>query len=627
MNLRWPLRRLLVLVGAVACALTASGESAAAAENLVYTRRTLFAIPFQIERPSATAAEPTEVELFVSADRGAQWQPHAQAKPAQRSFAFRAPGDGEYWFAVQSIDAQGNRHPSQIHQPELRVVVDSVSPKLEIAARQGPAGEVVCQWTVRDATIDPHTFKLEQQSGGPTSLWRPIAVEPQSPADGAGTLSGQTTWWPQAPLDEVVLRCEIGDRAGNRALEQVRVQRSAVAARDDAGQRLSTLAESGGARGWPVDSQADSPFSANASAEEVPPPPPRGGPKTSAAARRRVSESPAEEEVVPPVGARPEAATNTVGRPSFGGDNRDVASSASNAAEDLPAPAGNGAPPTATGAPPPLDSQFGDGAAASPPPPDEILTAPALPDGAPVRSPRARPGAGTQRREYLDKQGLFDLSLVPRGQSPQMLRTRRFELDYEVAEVGSSGISRVELWGTTDGGRTWESYAVDEDRQSPVDVTVHAEGLYGFRIAVRSGAGVGGQAPASGDLPDVWVGVDVTRPFARLLAAEPGAGEGAEQLTIRYEAADELLAQRPITLALASSPDGPWSTIADQLENAGEYLWTLDAGVPDQFYLQLTVRDEAGNEQTIVTRDPVSLDRKSPTGHIRHIRPREAAVP
>lgn len=590
-----------------------AAQSATTEPGTIYTRRTLFAIPFQIERPSAATQEPSVVELFVSNDMGASWRPHAQAKPVQRNFAFRAPGDGEFWFAVQSIDAQGQRRPSEIHQPELRVIIDSTAPKLEVSAQQGAAGEVICRWTIRDAALDPSTFKLEHQSGGPASLWRPVAVEALAPAAPDGVTAGQTTWWPQSPVDDVVLRCEVSDRAGNRALEQFRVERSVTAGQGDLGRHWKSTAEAdaGAARRWPADAQADSPFSGSSRGEEIPPPLPRGGAKTTPAAQRRERELPVAEEVVPPVGAKRDGATAPDAAPLGSATN----------SEDLPmpSPSENSLPPA--GGPPPLDAQFeappGDETAI--PQPSSPLSTPALHDGAPQRSRVTRPAL--PRRDYSEKQGLFDMSLVPRGQRPEMIATRRFELDYEVAEVGSSGIGRVELWGTRDGGRTWESYAIDEDQQSPIDVTVHAEGIYGFRIAVRSGAGVGGQPPASGELPDVWVGVDVTKPFARLVAAEQGAGPDAEQVVIRWEAADELLGERPVALAFSAAPGGPWTTIVDQLDNGGEYAWRLDAGVPEQFYLQLTVRDEAGNVQTVENREPVALDRQRPTGHIRQIRP------
>ena len=93
-----------------------------------------------------------------------------------------------------------------------------------------------------------------------------------------------------------------------------------------------------------------------------------------------------------------------------------------------------------------------------------------------------------------------------------MVTSSEFELEYEIESVGPSGIGKVELWGTRDGGRTWSDYAVDTDKQSPMPVAVDSEGIYGFRILVQSGTGFGGRPPVEGDLPDVWIGVDLTKP-------------------------------------------------------------------------------------------------------------------
>src|SRR5690606_18090450 len=104
---------------------------------------------------------------------------------------------------------------------------------------------------------------------------------------------------------------------------------------------------------------------------------------------------------------------------------------------------------------------------------------------------------------------------LPPGERPRMVNSRSFELDYEVDAIGPSGIAKVELWGSRDGGRTWSSYGVDNDNRSPIRVNVEGEGLYGFRIAVQSGSGLGGQPPRSGDHPELWVGVDLTKPNVR----------------------------------------------------------------------------------------------------------------
>ena len=163
--------------------------------------------------------------------------------------------------------------------------------------------------------------------------------------------------------------------------------------------------------------------------------------------------------------------------------------------------------------------------------------------------------------------------------------------------VGSSGVSKVELWGTRDGGRTWQVFGIDTDNKSPLDVKVDHEGVYGFRIAVVSGSGLGGQPPAEGDPADLWIGIDLSKPVGTLTGAEP-SDDGAE-LVITWDAGDDALDVRPITLSFSEAARGPWTPIASGLENTGSYTWHIEGKVPALVYLRLEIRDEAGNVTVI----------------------------
>ena len=213
----------------------------------------------------------------------------------------------------------------------------------------------------------------------------------------------------------------------------------------------------------------------------------------------------------------------------------------------------------------------------------------------------------------------LDFSLLPAAVRPRMVGSRHFELEYEIESVGPSGVGRVELWATRDGGRTWSDYAVDADNRSPMPVTVNGEGIYGFRILVQSGSGFGGRPPAEGDMPDIWIGVDTTRPTCRITGTE--VSPDATELVVRWEAFDDVLDPRPVSLLFASSLNGPWTPIASGLENTGSYRWRLGGRVPDRVVLRVEVRDEAGNVGIHDTADPVALDRHRPEGRIRGVRP------
>ena len=210
---------------------------------------------------------------------------------------------------------------------------------------------------------------------------------------------------------------------------------------------------------------------------------------------------------------------------------------------------------------------------------------------------------------------------LPPGERPRMVNSRLFELQYDIDSVGPSGIGRVELWGTRDGGTTWRSVTLDNDRRSPLLVNVEDEGVYGFRVVVSNGAGLGGKPPQSGDLPDLWVGIDLTRPLARIISAQQGVDGEAGRLIISWQADDNRLAARPVSLSFSESRTGPWLPIASGLENTGRYAWPIDHRTPPRFYLRLEVRDEAGNVGVHEMVEPSTIDQSRPRIRIRDIRP------
>jgi len=118
----------------------------------------------------------------------------------------------------------------------------------------------------------------------------------------------------------------------------------------------------------------------------------------------------------------------------------------------------------------------------------------------------------------------------PEGRRPRMVSSRIFELEYKVDSVGPSGIRRVELWGTLDGGRTWTSFGAPKQVKSPLVVGVQHDGLFGFRVAVENGAGLWSGRPRPGDPPDVWVGVDSTKPSVHV---QDVRSSGASQIPAR----------------------------------------------------------------------------------------------
>ncbi|MFO0923908.1 MAG: hypothetical protein U0905_15610 [Pirellulales bacterium] len=224
-------------------------------------------------------------------------------------------------------------------------------------------------------------------------------------------------------------------------------------------------------------------------------------------------------------------------------------------------------------------------------------------------------------------EGVFQLptadtqpTFVP-DQAPFHSNSRTFSLDYELEVNPGIGIQSVELWGTTDGGKTWDVWGPDPDRRSPMDVAVEEDGLFGFRIVILSSAGVASNRPIAGDTPDMWVLVDSESPVAQLTSAQYGVGNEQGGLVLEYLARDSHLADRPISLSFSETPRGPWITIASGLPNQGRFLWTSEAHLPKRVFLKLDVMDQAGNIGTHLIERAIDIQGLTPRGRIQSVRP------
>ncbi|MFM7071291.1 MAG: hypothetical protein ACKO38_05790, partial [Planctomycetota bacterium] len=210
---------------------------------------------------------------------------------------------------------------------------------------------------------------------------------------------------------------------------------------------------------------------------------------------------------------------------------------------------------------------------------------------------------------------------LPGGERPRMTNSKRFALEYDIESAGPGGVSEVELWMTRDRGASWSKYGSDTDKQSPFDVTVTDEAIYGFRIVIVSKSGLASSAPRPGDLADLWIGVDTTSPRVQLSSISFGEGAEAGKLDIRWEADDSRLGARPVTLMYAENASGPWNTVAAGLPNSGQYYWPMAGIVPKRALLRIEVRDEAGNLGSYQLNEPINLQGLNPAGRIRGFAP------
>src|SRR5262249_21071272 len=153
--------------------------------------------------------------------------------------------------------------------------------------------------------------------------------------------------------------------------------------------------------------------------------------------------------------------------------------------------------------------------------------------------------------------------------------SRRVFLEYKIEQTGPSGVGRVQIWMTRDRGQSWESLGEDADRTSPAEVVLPGEGVFGVTLVVSNGRGFGATPPASGDSPDWWIEVDVTKPRGELVSVFPGNNGDRGVMLITWNAGDKTLGRERVDLYWSANRDGPWMTIAKGLKNDRQYRWTV----------------------------------------------------
>ncbi|MFM7128402.1 MAG: hypothetical protein ACKO0V_03480 [bacterium] len=220
--------------------------SAAGKGSVSFHNATSFKIPFAIG--SADKKRIKSIELYVSEDRGETWKLYTSTTASTSYFAFRGNREGEFWFAIRTLDIAGRYNPSddQPIEPDWQVVVDTQKPSLalEVIARQGPMAAV--RWDARDENLNVSSLKIEYSQPG-TGIWRPVPIDRLAP-------SGETQW-DAGSANALRLRASIEDKAGN-------IQNFETDLPDGVAQRP----QFSGGRPESMDSQAPAPIAHMASA-------------------------------------------------------------------------------------------------------------------------------------------------------------------------------------------------------------------------------------------------------------------------------------------------------------------------------------------------------------------------
>ncbi|MHC4697982.1 MAG: tetratricopeptide repeat protein [Planctomycetota bacterium] len=184
------------------------------------------------------------------------------------------------------------------------------------------------------------------------------------------------------------------------------------------------------------------------------------------------------------------------------------------------------------------------------------------------------------------------------------VQSRVFALEYAVNDQALP-LDSVQLWYTQDGGRTWQLYGFDDDRQSPFTFHAPGEGLFGFFLVLTNATGASGQPPTSGSQAHQWAFVDYTPPVVQLHVLRRTTVLAQRVVQIRWTAIDTNLVARPVEISYQRPPAEQWIPVTpDPVANTGRYDWRLPDDLVGSVTLRVTVRDKGdhrvhSNEQEI----------------------------
>ncbi len=498
-----------------------------------------------------------ELELHVSTDQGRTWTLTGRARPDQQAFAFHAQGDGLYWFSVCAIDKSGHRDPEDIA---------TAKPALKVLIdTTHPALQVVAVDRVGEEV--QVAWECSDSQADPASLrleYRPAGAEATTvwtPAPVPPQLIGTYRFRPMQS-GALTMRMQITDGTGSPATVVKDVPAAAIAA------PTTTVAM-------------------------APPPMPVAPP-----APPPVMQSPVVQQansIAPPP---PVAPLNTM--PAM------VSPQPALPVEPMPMPAAQ----TSIAAPPAIEPPAGP---------------PAL---APLRSATdsvTRPIAAPPTPEFA----------APASQSTRTslsealhVRDRTVAIDFDVDRRGPSGVKKIEMYYTQDDGQNWVKYSESLNTNPPLQLDLpKADGLYGFCMVLYSGVGQSEGPPQRGDPPHFRLLVDRTLPQVAMYAPVLDPNQ-PNALLLRYKANDANLVPDSVALFWRAQTNQPWQPIspaarhpAAQADGVIECSWTITPEIPNNVYLKVTARDQAGNVGEFVTRDPVMVDLNKPIARVKAVVP------
>ncbi len=234
--------------------------------------------------------------------------------------------------------------------------------------------------------------------------------------------------------------------------------------------------------------------------------------------------------------------------------------------------------------------------------------------------------AGNESEDISDTNFIVDgKPPVTRVMGPRDSKSPVFDVTYRAQDLGGAGIAKIQIYFQMGESNEWHYYGEDKDLKSPFSFEAKQGGRYGFKLVATDRVGNSEKSPTATTRPDLWCLMDSMKPVVKLTSFK-GAnlrplGQGTPQ-KITWEATDNNMAQRPITIELSLNDGATWTNIlVTDFQNSGVYPWTvakynLDGKDPRKCRIRITALDLLGNKGSDVS-DVFALDSIAPVTKIK----------
>ena len=176
-----------------------------------------------------------------------------------------------------------------------------------------------------------------------------------------------------------------------------------------------------------------------------------------------------------------------------------------------------------------------------------------------------------------------------------VVSTETVEVHYRVVPASLS-LSRVELWYTTDEGRSWWSHGLDADCAPPAIFRAPRDGLYGFFVVATNDAGASSLPPGPGTPPHTQCLVDQTPPVVQLHDVLKSPDFATSRLAhISWSSYDAHPTLTPISLYYRERGSDLWTVIESGQVDTKGYDWRVPTDIDGPIRVKIAVVDRGGS--------------------------------